>query len=725
MLVMRSTPRKDSQEPVDEVNYKKLTSRNTLITVILFVLPFLLLYLAVNYEVSSLIKNQIYTHLSDTVAENIKTITIFLQDRETDLRSFCHLDIERIEEVQGLSPFLKTLLTEKKWYDFLIIADLRGDIVLSINRTISGNIANRKYFQVSKEGKFFNSGVFFSDMIQSSVMVLSHPLLNRENRIIGVLAASLDLKSFYSLLFDLRIGKTSELFLVDNSGTLLSPTKLGGRPLADKGYWEREGNPHHGERGVTTHLDYRGQKVLCAYELLSQFNFYLVSEMDLKEALIPLREVNKIVLLLFIPFLVLLLVMSNLHARRTTSLVKRLTLNLGLALGEARAKKKEVDEMNIELEKRAKESELLAEELRLSEEYITNLLDSISLGVIGLDSSGKITHFNREILQLFNLHDLKKGQDIFRALPWLNDKDIELAFENTIFSGKPNQVEKRKIDRGKGDEYFNLSLFPIEDGRGKILGVSILIENVTEREKLHGQLAEYEKLSALSQLALGAAHEINNPLLGISSYLEILREEAREEKEKQEIEVVLENVYRISETIRGLLNFARPTPPQFTKINLNELIDDTLSFLSHQPIFRNIKIDRNLSSSLPQVTADPNQIRQVLTNMFINAAQSMPKGGDLRVETFKVKFKEFVQVDIIDTGVGIPPENLKKIFDPFFTTKKSQGTGLGLSISLSYIKNHSGDIFVQSQVAKGTTFSIVLPIRQKGRPLMKDEEVIS
>jgi two-component system NtrC family sensor kinase len=111
--------------------------------------------------------------------------------------------------------------------------------------------------------------------------------------------------------------------------------------------------------------------------------------------------------------------------------------------------------------------------------------------------------------------------------------------------------------------------------------------------------------------------------------------------------------------------------------------------------------------------------------MLINAAQSMPQGGELKVETSKVKFKELIQIEIGDTGVGIPPDNLKKIFDPFFTTKKSQGTGLGLSISLSYIKNHSGDISVQSEVGKGTTFSIVLPIRQKGKILPRDEEVIA
>jgi PAS domain S-box-containing protein len=709
----------------EETDYRKLTTRNTLLTIILFVSPFLLLYLAVNFEVSSLIKTQIYNRLADTVAENIKTIQLFLQDRETDLRSFSRLNIENIGDVVPLSPFLKSLVSENRWYDFILIADLDGDIVLSINQEVSGNIADRDYFIASREGKFFNSGVSQSEMLKSSVMILSHPLINPKNQIIGVLAASLELRSFYSLLFDLRIGETSELFLTDEQGTLLSPTKLGGRPLLDKGYSARDENPHGGGRGVKTHIDYRGQKVLCAYAKLPGSDDYLVSEMDLKEALLPLRQVNKIILYLFLPFFFLLVGISNLHSRRTTSLLRKLTLNVRQALADSRAKKKEVDAMNVELEKRARESELLAQELRLSEEYITNLVDSISLGVIGLDNAGKITHFNREILQLFNLGELRKGQDIFQALPWLDDKEIEVAFENTIFRGRPHRLEKKSIDRKKGEEYFNLSFFPMQDAHGKIMGVSILIEDVTEREKLLRQLAEYEKLSALSQLALGAAHEINNPLLGISSYLENLKEEAATETPKAEIEVVLENVYRISETIRGLLNFARPTPPQFAKISLNQLVEDTLSFLSHQPIFRNIQIEKILPPALPQVTADLNQIRQVLTNMFINAAQSMAQGGRLRVETSKVKFQELVQIDISDTGAGIPPDILKKIFDPFFTTKKSLGTGLGLSISLSYIKNHSGEILVRSEVGKGTTFSIVLPVRQKGKVMPKGEEVIS
>jgi PAS domain S-box-containing protein len=709
----------------EKTNFRKLTSRNTLLTIILFVSPFLLLYLAVNYEVSSLIKGQINGRLAETVAENIKTITIFLQDRETDLRSFSHFDIDGLDDVPHLTPVLASRLADMKWYDFILVTDLEGRIILSLNTDLSGTIADREYFQAARAGKFFNSGIFFSKIVGSSVMILAVPLFNRSEEIVGVLAAGLDLQSYYSLLFDLRIGETSELFLTDNQGILLSPTKLGGRPLIDKGFLEEEGNPHVGERGVKTHTDYRGQRVLCAYAKIPDSNDFLVSEIDLKEALLPLRQVNRIILYLFLPFFGLLVFISTLNSRRTTSLLLRLTTNLRLALDDVQGKKREVDEMNVELQRKARESELLAEELRLSEEYITNLLDSISLGVIGLDSSGQITHSNKQIRQLFNLPELKKGGNIFQALPWLNDKDIELAFENTILSGQTHRIEKKQIDRQRGEEFFNLSFFPVEDARGRIVGVSILIEDVTEREKLHRQLADYEKLSALSQLALGAAHEINNPLLGISSYLEILRDETVEASKSQEIEVVLENVYRISETIRGLLNFARPTPPQFTKININQLVEDTLSFLSHQPIFRSIRIERNFPKGLPQVTADLNQIRQVLTNILINAAQSMAQGGELKVETSKVKFQDRIRIQISDTGIGIPPENLKKIFDPFFTTKKSLGTGLGLSITLSYIKNHDGEISVQSEVGKGTVLSILLPVRQKGRMFPQDEEIIS
>ncbi len=674
-----------------ESYYKRLTLRNTLITLLLFFTPFLLLFFIFNHEISSLTKSQIHDRLSESVDENIKTINTFLIDREADLKSYSKLNIQDAYQSTQYSDFLSSLIEQKKWYDFVVIADLKGDVILTINTEIKRNISDREYFKISKKGQPYNSGIFYSDILDKPVLMLSHPLLNKKDQIVGVLAASINLENFYDLLFDLRMGDTSEVFLVNKEGTLLSPTRLGGKPLSDIGHFMEGENPHTGNEGVKTHYDYRGKKVLCAYKKLTGQDFYIVSEIDLNEALLPAKEVSQVIIFIFVPFFLLIIVISGLYSRRITSLLRNLT-----------------------------------KELKNSEEYISNLIDSISLGVVALDTSYKITHFNREFINLFKVNKLGKKDDLFSILPCLDQTDIKQALKKTITEIQPHHIHERQVDIENREEYINFSFFPIEEEERHVLGVTLLIENVTERKRLRNQLAQYEKYSALSQLALGAAHEINNPLLGISSYLEILEEEEdQDEKSRKEISLVLENVYRISETVRGLLNFARPAPPQYTKVHLNQLIEETISFISHQPIFRKVHFEKNLSSSIPNITADHNQIRQVLINMFLNAAQSMPDEGQLTVTTTKVKFKEMVQIDISDTGQGIPKENLKKIFDPFFTTKKAKGTGLGLSISLSYLKNHKGDISVKSELNKGTMFSIFLPIRQEGKKAERDEETIS
>jgi C4-dicarboxylate-specific signal transduction histidine kinase len=581
------------------------------------------------------------------------------------------LDIRRIEEVEAYGAILSSHVQEKQWYDFILIADLDGNIVFSVNLEVLANIRDRRYFQASLRGEEFNSGIFYSDILDRRVMILSFPVRNRGGEIIGVLAAALNLGGFYDMLFDLRVGETSELFLVDGEGTLLSPTRLGAEPLRDVGFGPDETNPHTGTKGVKIHIDYRGQEVLSAHTRIPDTDFTLVSEIDLEEALRPVRLVNRSMLYVFLPLLVLVALLSNLHAKRTTAIVRKLTRDLETALDDSRTKRREVDAVNLELEEKVKESEILARELTLSERYIRNLIDSISLGVIGLDPGGRITHFNRQARDMVGGDELQTGHCLFDIPLWFDAPEVREAFAETLSTHRPQKLEQREIKRGDVMEYFNYFFFPIESADHAAAGTSLMIENFTERKRLREQLAEYEKLSALSQLALGAAHEINNPLLGISSYLEMLGEETEDPEVKREVGVVLENVSRISETIRGLLNFARPSPPQFTKVQVNQLIEETLSFLGHQPVFRRIEIKKSLSPSLPQITADLNQIRQVLINILLNAAQSMPKGGELRVGADKVKFQERIRIDISDTGEGIPPDHLKKIFKPFFTTKKS------------------------------------------------------
>ncbi|MFB3812825.1 MAG: sensor histidine kinase [Terriglobales bacterium] len=250
-------------------------------------------------------------------------------------------------------------------------------------------------------------------------------------------------------------------------------------------------------------------------------------------------------------------------------------------------------------------------------------------------------------------------------------------------------------------------------------------ELVKEKLQFEAQLAEYEKYAALAQLALGAAHEINNPLLGILSHLELELKDAHTSEERIEIEQCIQGTKRISSTVQGLLNYARPGPLQLAKLNFERLVNDTFAFLSHQPMFRNIRLAKHIAPDLPSVTADANQISQVLMNLLLNSAQAMPNGGVITVTAEKIKFAERVQITVKDTGVGIPADILPHVFEPFFTTKRGKGTGLGLSISQAYIRNHSGEIECESVPNRGTTVRIVLPIRQEGKKVERGEEVIA
>jgi signal transduction histidine kinase len=233
-----------------------------------------------------------------------------------------------------------------------------------------------------------------------------------------------------------------------------------------------------------------------------------------------------------------------------------------------------------------------------------------------------------------------------------------------------------------------------------------------EKIQFQSQLAEYEKYAALAQLALGAAHEINNPLLGILSHLELDLKDATGER-RTEIEQCIDGAKRISATLRGLLNYARPGPLILSKISLHRLIADTLSFLENQPMMRGKQLENAVAPDLPLIRADSNQLSQVLMNLLLNAGQATAEGGKISISANRLTYVDSIEIRVSDTGCGIPADILPHIFEPFFTTKRGKGTGLGLSISQTYVRSHNGDIRVDSVADHGTTVTITLPLRQE------------
>ncbi len=249
-------------------------------------------------------------------------------------------------------------------------------------------------------------------------------------------------------------------------------------------------------------------------------------------------------------------------------------------------------------------------------------------------------------------------------------------------------------------------------------------ELAKEKLQFESQLSDYEKYASLAQLALGAAHEINNPLLGILSHLELESRDADGER-REEIEQCIEGAKRISNAVRGLLDYARPGPLTLSKVSLRALVEETLNFVGHQPMFRQIELQNCIPRDLPMISADANQLSQILMNLLLNAAQATPPGGKITMLADKVKFADTIELRVRDTGCGIPADILPHVFEPFFTTKRGRGTGLGLSITQSYVRSHGGDIHVESTPGYGTTARITLPIRQAGKLVLENEEVIA
>ncbi|MDI6728161.1 MAG: ATP-binding protein [Thermodesulfovibrionales bacterium] len=249
------------------------------------------------------------------------------------------------------------------------------------------------------------------------------------------------------------------------------------------------------------------------------------------------------------------------------------------------------------------------------------------------------------------------------------------------------------------------------DELGSVINaINSMSEELSHREE---QIIQSKKLASIGVLTAGVAHELTNPLNNISmiaqTYEELYDKLSREER-IDFMSKVQGETERMKEIIKNLLDFSRPKEPDLKKADINATIQKTLKLMQNSLDVSNIETKLNLKDGLPQVLIDEHQIQQVFVNLITNAAQAMSGGGMLFIGSRNGSSSGFVEVTVADTGKGIPPEFLPHIFDPFFSTKGDGGTGLGLSVSYGIIKNHKGDIRVESKVGVGTTFTIELPV---------------
>ena len=356
----------------------------------------------------------------------------------------------------------------------------------------------------------------------------------------------------------------------------------------------------------------------------------------------------------------------------------------------------------------------VAEYERLKD-FNENIVESINVGVLAVDLEDRIESWNS---QMEVMYALPRWQAVGRSLSEI----FPAAFVEEFYRFRQNpgihNLYKFRLGTPSGEwRTLNIAIAPLVTRKFHAIGRLIIMDDITERMELEAQLSQADKLSSIGLLAAGVAHEVNTPLAVISSYTQMLGKQLQSDPHKAALlEKITKQTFRASEIVNNLLNFSRTTGTEFTDINLNKVIGDTLALLEHQLKVAHVKVDREFCNELPPIHGNAGRLQQVFLNLFLNAKDAMTGGGLLKVST---QNGEFVTVRVTDTGSGIAQEHINRIYDPFFTTKTSpkegqnRGTGLGLSVTYGIIQEHAGKIRVDSHPGEGTTFTLDFPLTRK------------
>ena len=343
-------------------------------------------------------------------------------------------------------------------------------------------------------------------------------------------------------------------------------------------------------------------------------------------------------------------------------------------------------------------------------DFSENIVESLNVGVLAIDLEGTVEAWNTRMEQLFGVaRNDAVGHPLSELLPPELVQEIATRGDEEQVTGI---YKHRLVHQGKS-VVINVSITPLVGKSAERIGRLLLFDDVTQRDRMEEQLTQTEKLTSLGLLAAGVAHEVNTPLAVISNYIQMLAKQMPEGDPRHTIiDKIVKQTFRASEIVNNLLNFSRTGPGELADVDLNRVVEETLSLVAHPLKASQIQVVKQLTEGIPPVRGSANKLQQVFLNLFLNARDAMPSGGMLEVRS--AAHNGSVEVEVVDTGNGITREHIHKIFDPFFTTKTSgRGTGLGLSVSYGIIKEHAGKIDVRSTPGRGTSFHVEFPAVRK------------
>ena len=348
--------------------------------------------------------------------------------------------------------------------------------------------------------------------------------------------------------------------------------------------------------------------------------------------------------------------------------------------------------------------------------YNEILLQNLTTGVVAADADGHVTVFNQEAAQIAGLNT-NGGERTVNDLP----APLRDIIQTTLTSGE--RQEDREVGLA-GGTFARASSAIFRGQGGELLGALMVVTDITALKRLELQIRRSDRLASLGTLSAGMAHEIKNPLVSIKTFAQLLPERYHESDFRETFSgLIVHEIDRIDSLVNQLLRFARPAKPLLRPMHAHEILEKTLRLVQHRLYQKEIKVTQRWNAPVDTIRADGDQMEQVFLNFFLNAMDAMKRGGELTVSTETRsggslvtrllpedgERNEALHISIRDTGEGIKKEDIARVFDPFFTTKDF-GTGLGLSVVHGIIEEHGGQIEVESELAKGTSFHIFLPL---------------
>jgi two-component system, sporulation sensor kinase E len=363
--------------------------------------------------------------------------------------------------------------------------------------------------------------------------------------------------------------------------------------------------------------------------------------------------------------------------------------------------------------------------LRLAQEkgFLETVFNAIQEGIIVTDSSGRITYLNDAACELFGLDGEgsigKQLDERVRGLDWNAlthsggpvTRDLEIFYPRNRFINfyiVPLMIESR-VDQ-------NENAVADDRGYGEQVGYAIIIRDITESRRTAEKTIESERLNALTLLAAGVAHELGNPLNSLNIHLQLMERQAHKLKGKERdelqhsIEICRGEINRLDSIVTQFLRAIRPSRPQLQPENINAIVEEAVRFFSAEIEARDIVVETELRSDLPLLQLDRDQTKQAFYNVIKNSFEAMKRRGILRIRTDMDE--SHVRVSFIDTGGGMSAETLSHVFEPYYTTKES-GTGLGLLIVRRIVREHGGELAIESTEGKGLSLTIRLPFKEQ------------